>query len=308
MGQSAMEFDHLVQDRFADVCIEKSLARQAGLGDRALPAYVIDWLISRLLPLVQPRVNLIELAPKGTGKSFVFSQLSRHAWLISGGVVTRAQLFYDMQQKSAGVITRYDAIILDEVQTIHFSNPGEIVGALKGYLESGEFRVMQFKGDSEAGLVLLANIPIGSDLRPRDSNYFSVMPDFLQETAFLDRFHGLIPGWQIPRITKESLGEGMGLKADYFSEVLHALRGRPEYLDYVKTHLYSEGDLRDIRAVERLASGYLKLLFPDLSCATSKHFEEYCLLPARQLRLEIRHQLATLDPEYKPELARVEVV
>jgi ATP-dependent Lon protease len=99
-------------------------------------------LLTRLCPMVHPRVNLIELAPKGTGKSYIYSRLSRYGWLISGGIVTRAQLFYNMQSRSAGVITRYDAVILDEVQTIKLGNENEIIGALKGYLEQGLFRVM----------------------------------------------------------------------------------------------------------------------------------------------------------------------
>ena len=264
-------------------------------------------LLARLVPMVQPRVNIIELAPKGTGKSYIFSQLSRHSWLISGGVVTRAQLFYDMKVKIAGVITRYDAVILDEIQTINFTNPGEIVGALKGYLESGEFRVMQYQGTSEASFVLLANIPIKSDGNPRDTNYFSVLPEFLQESALIDRFHGLIPGWELPRIEKSNLHRGYSLKADYFSEVFHALRTRTEYMDYVMEHTKSDGDLRDVRSVQRIAAGFLRLLFPDLSLVTKEMFEDYCLKPAKRLRSLIRYQLYILDEEYSDQLATITV-
>ena len=133
-------------------------------------------MLTRLIPLIEPRVNIIELAPKGTGKSYIYSQLSRHAWLISGGVVTRAQLFYDMNRQQAGIISAFDAVILDEIQTIKLSNEGEIVGALKGYLESGEFRVMGFHGSSDAGFVILGNIPI-VDGRPRDEEFFTELPN-----------------------------------------------------------------------------------------------------------------------------------
>ena len=88
-------------------------------------------LLTRLLPLIEPRVNIMELAPKGTGKSYIFSQLSRHAWLISGGVVTRAQLFYNMNRQQAGIISSYDVVVLDEIQTIKLSNEGEIIGSFK---------------------------------------------------------------------------------------------------------------------------------------------------------------------------------
>lgn len=273
------------------------------------------WLLARLAPLVQPRVNLIELAPKGTGKSFVFSQLSKYVWLISGGIVTRAKLFYDMSAKSPGVITKYDAVILDEVQTIRLQDEGEILGALKGYLESGEFRVMGFSGNSEAGFALLANIPIGPDARPlqvegRYGCYFDTLPQWLHgrdATALLDRFHGLIPGWELPRIQKKHLSRSLGLRADYLSEILHALRRHDEYMDFVKQNTRTEpsGDLRDINAVHRLAAAFLRLLFPGLNVRPDE-FEHYCLQPARNMRAMIRQQLSIMDPEYKAQLAVVE--
>lgn len=266
-------------------------------------------LLTRLCPMVQPRVNLIELAPKGTGKSYIYSRLSRYAWLISGGVVTRAKLFYDMRTKSSGVITRFDAIILDEVQTIKLGDENEIIGALKGYLEQGEFRVMQHKGTADASFIILANIPI-QNAKPRDSELFSGnLPSWLHgvnATALLDRFHGLLPGWELPRISKESLCDGLALKADFLGEVLHDLRSRGEYLQWIRDHSRSSGDIRDIVSVERIAAAFLKLLFPDLGCVTLHDFEESCLAPARELRQRIRTQLALMDPEYKADLAEIE--
>lgn len=268
------------------------------------------WMLSRLVPLVQPRVNLIELAPKGTGKSYTYSQLSKYSWLISGGVVTRAQLFYNMATKTAGVITRYDAVVLDEVQTIRLSNEGEVIGALKGFLEAGEFRVMGYQGNSEASFVMLANIPIGPDGMPRDKIYFDVLPSWLkgtESTALLDRIHGLVPGWQIPRLHKDSLARGMGLRADYFGEVLHNLRLDDRYIGFVRDHIETDGDLRDIKAVERVTAGLVRLLFPDLDTLTPDLLAEYCLEPAKQLRKGIRLQLSRMDDEYKPTLADIRV-
>lgn len=267
-------------------------------------------LLTRLTPLIQQSVNLIELAPKGTGKSYIYSRLSRHAWLISGGVVTRAQLFYDMGSKTAGIITRFDAVVLDEIQTIKFSNEGELVGAMKGYLEQGEFRVMGYKGSSDSGFVLLANIPLKEDSTPKEIDLFKGLPPWLQgqtSSALIDRFHGIIPGWEIRKIDKNCLCEGMALKADYFGEVFHAMRGRTEYMQWVKDHTRSNGNLRDITAVERLASAFLKLLFPDLSMASPELFREHCLNPAKELRKRIRKQLSISDPEYSADLAEIEV-
>ena len=266
-------------------------------------------LLTRLIPLVEPRVNTIELAPKGTGKSYIFSQLSRHAWLISGGVVTRAQLFYDMSRHQTGIISRYDAIVLDEIQTIRLKDEEEIVGALKGYLESGEFRVMGFHGSSDAGFVLLGNIPI-EDGQPRDANYFQELPGWLNgqgATALLDRFHGLVQGWELPRIESSSLCQSFALRADYFGEVLYALRSCQDHMAFVKDHTDSAGDLRDTRAVQRLACGFLKLLFPDINTVSLPEFNEFCLQPAITLRSNIRRQMAIMDPEFSPNIAEIKL-
>ena len=264
-------------------------------------------LMTRLVPLVEPRVNTIELAPKGTGKSYIFSQLSRHAWLISGGVVTRAQLFYDMGRQQTGIISRYDAIVLDEIQTIRLKDEEEIVGALKGYLESGEFRVMGFHGSSDAGFVLLGNIPIEDGI-PKNSNYFEELPGWLNghgATALLDRFHGLVQGWELPRIESSSLCQSFALRADYFGEVLYALRSCQEHMAFVKDHTDSVGDLRDVRAVQRLACGLLKLLFSDIKTAVLSEFNEFCLQPAIKLRSNIRRQMAIMDAEFSPNIAEI---
>lgn len=308
MQTAIVDVDYFIEQRkhFTVEQWREMLVRSMGYNPESYSPIQQLWLITRLIPLVQPRVNLVELAPKGTGKSFVFSQLSRYAWLISGGIVTRAKLFYEMTSKTYGVITRYDTVILDEVQTIRFKDPEEIIGALKGYLENGEFRVMNVSATSEASFVMLANIAIGTDGRPLLDNYFNALPYFLQETAFIDRIHGLIPGWELPRIEKQMIGNGIALKADYFSSVLHALRKKGEFSNYFKEHTYTDGDLRDINAVERLCSGYLKLLFPDLSTLNNEQFVEYCLNPAKQLRSIIRQQLSIRDYEYKSSLAKIE--
>ncbi len=267
------------------------------------------YMLLRLIPMVQSRVNIIELAPKGTGKSTVFSKLSRYVWLISGGVVTRAQLFYNMKDKTEGIIAFYDAVILDEVQTIKFTDPGEIIGALKGYLENGEYRVMGHRGTAESGFVILANIKIGSDGYPINKFLLSELPDFLQETAFLDRFHGIIPGWRLKRIEKETILKiGFAFRADYYYEILNRLRKKTEYDDYVKKHLHTTGDIRDYKAVERVSTGLLKLLYPDLSIINTDLFEKYCVGYAKEIRQIVRSQLSLKDAEYKKDIAQIEIV
>ena len=257
-------------------------------------------LLTRLVPIVQERVNLIELAPKGTGKSFVYLNLSRYARLISGGKVTAAVLFHNNATNQAGLLTRFDVVVFDEAQTLSFDNPGEVIGVLKDYLESGRFsRGGKQQTSATAGIVILANIPLNANGRPRFDNLFLNLPKFLRETAFIDRIHAILPGWELPRIEKPAIAHTIGFKADFFGEVLHGLRHRAGYTEYIAAHGQITGtkDVRDHNAITRLAAGYLKLLFPDMNLS-HQEFIDYCLRPAATLRQRVRDQLAVLDPEY----------
>jgi ATP-dependent Lon protease len=257
-------------------------------------------LLTRLLPLVQERVNMIELAPKGTGKSFVYLNLSRYARLVSGGKVTAAALFYNNQSRQPGLLTHYDLVVFDEAQSLSFSNPGEIIGVLKDYLESGSFaRGGVQKVEASAGLMVLANIPLDESRRPRHENLFRELPEFLGETAFIDRIHGILPGWELPRIEQSFIATGVGFKADYFGDVLHHLRARAGYEQIIqqRSTITGTNDRRDITAITRLAAGYCKLLFPH-GQLSDDDLREYCLKPAIALRQRVRDQLSILDPEY----------
>jgi len=257
-------------------------------------------LLARLLPIVQRNVNVVELAPKGTGKSFVYQNLSRYVRVVSGGKITAPQLFYNLANQTPGLLTQYDVVVFDEAQTISFDNPGEVVGILKDYLESGRFTRGHKDATAAAGLVILANIPIDTRGKPRSATFFHKLPKFIQETAFIDRLHGIIPGWELPRVTKDTPARGTAFKADFFSEVLHRLRDRGGYDEYVTQDMRLEGsnDMRDLKAIRRMAAGFLRLLFPDLK-PTPDEFLEYCVRPSVAMRQRVRDQLSRLDPEYK---------
>lgn len=257
-------------------------------------------LLTRLIPLVQNNVNLVELAPKGTGKSFVYLNLSRHVRLISGGKVTAAALFYNNATNQPGLLSGFDVVVFDEAQTLSFDNPNEIIGVLKDYLESGSFaRGGKQKINASSGIVMLANIELDANRRPRDENLFSNLPPFLRETAFIDRLQGILPGWELPRIEQHLIATGVGFKADFFGDVLHALRQRSGYEQLALAYDTISGtkDVRDRKAILGLATGYLKLLFPHRQVSAIE-FREYCLAPAVRLRQRVRDQLATLDREY----------
>ncbi len=268
--------------------------------------------ISRLLVFAEPNLNIIELAPKGTGKSYIFGNITKYGWLISGGTVTRAKLFYDISRNLMGIITRYDFVAMDEVETIRFSDENELQGALKNYLEYGSFTVANTRGTGSAGLMLLGNIPLSHDKQPLTGKYFSGLPSFFQSSALLERFHGFIEGWKLERMNENLKVRGYTLNVEYFSEILHLLRDKTDY-----SHIVGElldiprnADTRDTTAIKRMSCAYLKLLFPHVKNAdqvNKEDFNDFCLKPAIEKRGIIRKQLAMMDSEYKEDLPDIRV-
>ncbi|MDM8545782.1 BREX system Lon protease-like protein BrxL [Candidatus Venteria ishoeyi] len=249
-------------------------------------------IILRLLPLVQKNLNMMELAPKGTGKSFIYDNLSRHVWLTTGKL-SRAQLFKNLNTKEEGLLARFDVLVLDEGQSLEFTGSGDIHANFKNYLESGHYSIGQDKVTSECGLMLLANIDLSSNKQPRRPDYIRHLPEMFHDDALMDRFHGIIPGWEIPRFRTEHAAQGPGIKADVFGEYANQIRIAGHYeLPYGEVPIL-KGDTRDKNAVERLAKALSKLLMlnPD-----DAEYENYVLHPAMDLRKRVRTQLAELNP------------
>ncbi len=269
------------------------------------PAYsstAKTWVLARLLPLVESNYHIIELAPKGTGKSYIFENISNKVALISGGKITPARLFINGKSKEIGLLGRHDVVVLDEVQSLTFENPDEIIGPLKNYLASGRYNRSGF-GDisSDCSLVMLANIALDEQLRPRNEhNLISDLPTFFSETAFLDRFAGILPGWEIPKFQQDAIASQIGLKTDFFGEALLSLRLDNRFQSYVNqhTHFGNLTTIRDQQAIYRSASGFLKILYPHLEL-TLTDYQRDCLEPAIVLRQIVRQQLYYLDDEFK---------
>lgn len=260
--------------------------------------------LTRLLIFIEPRLNVIELAPKGTGKSYVFGNLSKYGWLVSGGKVTRAKLFYDKSKQQNGIIKNHDFTAFDEIQTIIFQEPAEIQAALKSYLESGKTTIDNNEFSSECGLMLMGNIPLNEQRRPLNYRYFDSLPQSFRESALLDRFHCFIEGWHLPRVHKGIFYKGWTINVEYFSEVLHALRTQNVYgLIFDELVGYDKNaDARDYNAVKRIAVAYMKLLFPQWTHSTDVNkdeFEMYCLQPAIRRRGIIKEQCHYIDVEFK---------
>jgi len=266
--------------------------------------------VSRLLIFVEPRLNVVELAPKGTGKSYVFNNISKYGWLVGGGKITRASLFYDKNKKQKGILGNHDFCAFDEIQTIEFQEPAELQGALKSYLEQGKCTVGNVAFTSECGLMLMGNIGLTDMRRPRSNKYFDELPENFKESALLDRFHCFIEGWYLPSIQKNMIYHGWTMNMEYFSEIMHNMRVQNSYselfdqlIDYDK-----KANMRDFTAVKHIAVGYMKLLFPhwtSIEDVNKEEFTTFCLEPAIHRRGIIREQLHLIDPEYKSQMPAI---
>lgn len=269
--------------------------------------------LTRLLIFIEPRLNVIELAPKGTGKSYVFGNLSKYGWLVSGGKVTRAKLFFDKAKQQNGIIKNHDFTVFDEIQTIVFQEPAEIQAALKSYLESGKTTIDNNEFTSECGLMLMGNIPLSANNVPLSQMYFDNLPKNFQESALLDRFHCFIEGWLLPRVDKSMIFKGWTINVEYFSEILHSMRTQNTYgLIFDQLVRFEEkSDVRDSNAIKRIATAYMKLLFPNwrrVEDVNEEEFRIYCLEPAVHRRGIVKTQCHNIDPEFKTRMPVVDII
>lgn len=273
-----------------------------GYSPDAFSEHEQNLLLCRLLPLVQKNMHLVELAPKGTGKSYVFENISPYVRLVSGGTISPAVLFVNNATGQPGLLARFRVVVLDEVQTLKFEKPEQIVGGLKGYLANARLtRGGLHEMSSDCGLVLLANIALDANQRPIREPLMAELPAFLQETAFLDRIRGLIPGWELPKLSTKSFAQSIGLKSDFFGDTLIALRDDLTPDDIVARRIRLLGDnpyTRNEDAVKAIASGLVKILFPD-GKLSDEELLRYCVKPAVRLRQIVWDQLYILDAEYR---------
>lgn len=269
-------------------------------------------MISRLLPFVEKRVNLLELAPKGTGKSYLFGRVSKYSWLSNGGTMTRAKMFYDISRSRPGLVSNNDFVALDEIQAISFPDALEMRSILQGYMESGEYTVGTHRGTADAGIILLGNI--AAEQMDEDRRMLDELPEVFHASALIDRIHGFIKGWDIPRMTDDLKICGWALNSEYFCTILHMLRNDASYRAIVDelVEVPLGADTRHTEAVKRLTTGFLKLLFPHVTSPEDVpffEFRQYCLGPALRMRRIIKTQLNIMDPhEYgKQEMPKLKL-
>lgn len=259
-------------------------------------------LLTRLTPLVQRNLNLVELGPKQTGKTFLLRNLSPRVFTISGGKATPANLFYNLQAKSLGILGTRKVVVFDEIAKTVFDDRDATISILKDYLESGQFSRGAKSFAADASLLCGGNLDVQDD-QP-DNHYrhlFEPLPAELIDSAFLDRMHGYLPGWELPRITPEALTNGVGFLTDFFGEILVRLREDDFQSEAHNLAFVAGMTRRDQVAVERITSGLIKLIYPD-GRMTDEERQELVTL-ACELRQRVHNQLVEIDPgEFKPRL------
>ncbi len=256
-------------------------------------------VLARLLPLVERNLNLIELGPRQTGKTYLLRNTSPHVFVLSGGKATPANLFVNLASRSVGILGLRKVVVFDEIASTTFGDAPATVSILKDFMESGGFSRGAQSYASEASLFLAGNIDV-EDGRPhsRYRHLFEVLPAALRDSAFLDRIHGYLPGWEIPKVTRAALSRGPGFVTDYFGEYLLRLRDREFRGEAHRLAFNQNLTQRDLVAVERITSGLLKLIHPD-GGATESELAGLASL-AVEMRQRVHDQLAVLAPgEFK---------
>lgn len=252
------------------------------------------WLqLARMLPLVENNFNLCELGPRSTGKSHLYKEISPNSILVSGGQTTVANLFYNMGRKTVGLVGLWDCVAFDEVAGIHFKD-NDGIQIMKDYMASGSFARGKEEKAASASMVFVGNINQSVDVLLKTSSLFDPFPPEMgTDTAFLDRLHCYIPGWEIPKFRPNHFTDDYGFITDYLAEFLRELR-KEQYGDALDKyfHLGKNLNQRDTIAVRKMVGGFIKLLYPDGEF-TKEQLEEILKI-SLEMRRRVKEQLKKL--------------
>ena len=251
----------------------------------------VKWLhLARLIPLVENNFNLCELGPRGTGKSHVYKEISPNSILVSGGQTTVANLFYNMARRTMGLVGMWDTVAFDEVAGINVKD-GDLIQIMKDYMASGSFARGKEEKNASASMVFVGNINQSVDALLKTSNLFEPFPEKMgMDSAFLDRMHCYLPGWEIPKYRPNFFTNDYGFITDYFSEVMRELR-KTTYSDAIEKYFKFGPQLnqRDTIAVKKMVSGLIKLIYPH--GIFGKKEVEKCLRFSLEMRRRVKEQL-----------------
>ena len=267
------------------------LLRSVGIEPEGLDDRQKNALLLRMVPFVERNYNMVELGPRGTGKSHLYQQISPYAHLISGGKATVARMFVHMGTGQRGLVCQYDVVCFDEVSGISFDQK-DGVNILKGYMESGEFSRGKESIRADGSIVLVGNFDVDVEHQQRVGHLFGPMPpEMRDDTAFMDRIHAYLPGWDVPKISKEILTDHFGLVSDFLSECWSQLRNQSR-ISQLQNRVYYGGALsgRDTNAVNKTVSGLLKLLDPGGNAEITDEDLEWAVRIAMEGRRRVKEQ------------------
>lgn len=276
---------HFTLDEWIEV-----ICRSVGMEPSNLDESTRWHLVARMIPFVENNYNICELGPRGTGKSYVYDELSPYSILISGGQTTVANLFYNMGKHQVGLVGTWDVVAFDEVAGINMKDKDGIQ-IMKGYMANGSFSRGKESINANASMVFVGNINGSIENLVKVSHLLSPFPKDMIDTAFFDRFHLYLPGWEIPKMRPEFFTDAFGFISDYFSECLREMR-KHNFSDAIQKYFRLGKDLnqRDTIAVKRTVSGLLKLLFPDGSFQKKdvRKCLEYALIGRRRIKEQLK--------------------
>jgi len=267
------------------------LLRSIGMAPHALSERQKDVLLLRLVPFVERNYNMVELGPRGTGKSHLYQQVSPYAHLISGGKATVAQMFVNMASGQRGLVCQYDVVCFDEISGISFDQK-DGVNIMKGYMESGEFSRGKESIRAEGGIVLVGNFDVDVEHQQRIGHLFGPLPkEMRNDTAFMDRIHSYIPGWDVPKMNRELFTDHFGLVSDFLSECMSQIRTQTRVTQLQgRAHYGGALSGRDSNAVNKTVSGLLKLMYPDPQVEVPDEELEWAIRLAMESRRRVKEQ------------------
>tara|TARA_Y100000780_G_scaffold178635_1_gene163944 strand:+ start:53 stop:2101 length:2049 start_codon:yes stop_codon:yes gene_type:complete len=267
------------------------LLRGIGLEPDTLDERAKDAIFLRMVPFVERNYNLVELGPRGTGKSHLFQQVSPYAHLISGGKATIAKMFVNNATGARGLVCQYDVVCFDEISGISFDSK-EGINIMKGYMESGEFSRGKESIRADGSMVFVGNFDVDVEHQQRVGHLFGPLPQEMRDdTAWMDRIHAYLPGWDIPKMSSVLVTDHFGLVSDFFSECLSRLRFQSR-VSLLQNRVHFGGALsgRDTNAVNKTASGLLKLIYPDASMSVNDEDLEWAVRLALEVRRRVKEQ------------------
>lgn len=267
------------------------LIRSVGMEPSAMTEKAKHVLFVRMIPFVERNYNLVELGPRGTGKSHLYQQISPYSHLVSGGKATVAKMFVNMGSGERGLVCKYDVVCFDEVSGISFDQK-DGVNIMKGYMESGEFSRGKEPIRADGGIAMVGNFDVDVEHQQRVSHLFGPMPkEMRDDTAFMDRIHAFVPGWDFPKLNKTYFTEHFGLVSDFLAECWTRLRDTSR-LSSVLPRIDYGGALsgRDTTAVNKTLNGLLKLMQPNPEVPVSDELLEWAVKIALEYRRRVKEQ------------------